>query len=71
MKKTRPVTLDTLGFHLGETVYLRVNTDQVGMITGIVFRPNGIAYYATFADGQERTHFECELTTEKTYHEQA
>lgn len=63
------MNLDALKFHLGQTVYLAVNAEQQGMVTGILFRPNGFAYYVTFADGQERTHYEMELTAEKTYHQ--
>lgn len=64
------MNMDAIKFHLGDTVYLAVNAEQKGMVTGIVFRPMGCAYYVTFADGQERTHYEIELTTEKAYYQE-
>ena len=59
--------MDTLKFHIGDIVYLQINPDHPGMITGILFRPNWCIYYITFDDGNERCHYEIELTTEKAF----
>jgi hypothetical protein len=59
--------MDKVKFTLGQTVYLSINAASVGMITGIVFRPIGVSYYVTWGDFTERSHYECELTDEKTY----
>lgn len=61
--------MDTLKFHIGDIVYLQINPDRQGMVTGILFRPTWFVYYITFADGNERTHYEIELTTEKPFTE--
>lgn len=60
---------DIVKFKLGEVVHLVVDDECIGMITGIVYRPNGISYMVTWRDAGEATHFTCELTTEKTFSE--
>jgi len=56
-------------FILGQIVYMRINQDMEGMVTGITFRPSGVTYEVTWSDFEERVHFECELVTEKTFNE--
>jgi hypothetical protein len=60
--------MDNVTMAIGETVYLKLKTDHCGMVTGILFRPNGVTYYVTWAhDFTERGHYECEITKEKSY----
>jgi len=58
---------DGVKFNLGETVYLMLDRDKSGMITGITFRPSSVMYLVAWThDFSERSHFDIELTTEKT-----
>jgi len=60
--------MDLVKFQLGETVYLVLSTEKPGMVTGILFRPNGVSYLVTWADGiEEKYHFDIELTREKAF----
>lgn len=53
-------------FGFGQVVYLRIKPESCGMVTGVYFRPSGVCYAVTWShDFTERTHFECELTTER------
>lgn len=62
------MTSDTLTFSIGQTVYLAISPDEVGMITGIVFRPNGHQYAVSWASSMDETiHFEMELTAEPVF----
>ncbi len=56
------ITLETI-------VYLKTDTEQKGMVTGILTRPGGmrIFYVVWSHDMTERGHFEIELTTEQNY----
>lgn len=60
---------DSVNFQLGEIVYFKVDDEKKGVITGIVYRPDGVAYMVTWNDCNEQTHFSCELTTEKAFSE--
>lgn len=60
---------DSVSFQLGEIVYFRVDDEKKGIVTGIVYRPDGVAYMVTWNDGNEQTHFACELTQERTFSE--
>lgn len=59
--------MDTVKYSMGEMVYLRVSGDgdegSRGIITGVIFRPNGFKYIVAFQD-DERYCYEIELTTE-------
>ena len=59
--------MDKVKFNLAQTVYLVIDGESSGMVTGIVFRPIGVTYYVTWADFNERSHYECELTAEPNY----
>ncbi len=60
--------MDAILFHLGESIYLRQRPDTVGMVTGIIWRPNGYGYYVTWSnDMVERFHYEIELTKQKGF----
>lgn len=59
--------MDTVKFALGEIVYLKVKTEEAGMVTGLLFRQTGIVYMVTWPDRNEQYHHEMELTAEKTY----
>lgn len=50
----------------GQRLYLRANSDFVGLVTGYVFRPGtSISYLIAWSDGDEREHWDFELTAEK------
>lgn len=62
------MSTDSLSFSLGQVVYLKIDTEEVGMITGILFRPNGASYAVTWASNlTEDFHFDIELTADKAY----
>lgn len=59
-------------FPLQATVYHRVRPGVAGMVTGIIVRPTGLQYLVTWGeDLEEFTHYEIELTDEKTFGEAA
>lgn len=49
-------------YECGQIVYLKVDTERVGMVTGEMKRPNGYVYYVTWEDLEETPHFGVELT---------
>jgi hypothetical protein len=58
-------SLPNAAYGFGDTVYLRMRSEQVrGMITGINIWPGGFAYNVTWANGTETRHYEMELTAE-------
>lgn len=59
---------DTVKFTLGQTIYFKVKPEHVGMVTGILYRHTGVIYLVTWGhDMAERYHYECELTSEKSF----
>lgn len=55
-------------FPIETPVYLKVDTEGgAGTVTGLLIRPHGLVYMVTWADGEERQHYEFELTQEKSY----
>lgn len=62
MSKPRP------RFALESIVYLRVAPEEGGMVTGIVERPGNVhVYLVTWSDGDEKCHWEAELTNERSF----
>ncbi len=60
--------LPTPRWDIGTVLYLRVAAEEGGMLTGYVIRPGGVmSYLITWGDGDEKTHWEVELTSEKVY----
>ena len=59
--------IDSVKFNHGDIVYLKVNPDEAGMITGILFRPHSITYFITWGNANETTHYDVELTKEKAF----
>lgn len=59
--------MDAVKFQLGDTVYRRVDEDERGMVTGILFRPTGTVYFVTFGGGREDSCYDIELTAERTF----
>lgn len=58
----------TSRFNPEQIVYLKVDPEQCGMVTGILVRPgHSLSYLVTWADHEEASHQECELTDEKTF----
>ena len=59
---------EAVRFSLGTLVYRITDPEEVGMITGIVFRSNGHTYRVTFGgDSCEADCYEIELTDEKRF----
>lgn len=58
-------------FTLGTTLYLRVNPERRGMLTGLLYRPGGqILYLVTWDDPvEEKEHYACELSDTKAFGE--
>lgn len=55
-------------YNTEDEVYHRTYPDQeIGVITGITIRPNGIAYLVTFGQGNEITAYEFEISKHKRY----
>ena len=52
-------------FQLAQTVYLVVNAETIGKVTGILYRQGSIQYLVTWCDHEEISHFDFELTDEK------
>lgn len=49
-------------FPIGSMVYLKADDEpRRGMVTGILLRPTGPVLLVTWAGGDERHHFACEL----------
>lgn len=60
---------DSALFNLGDIVYMVVDQEGPGMVTGIVFRPHGITYLVTWGDSHETSHYDIELTSVKGFME--
>jgi len=58
-------------YQLGSTLYLRVNAERKGLLTGLLFRPGGqITYLVSWDDPvDEKEHYACELTDTKSFGE--
>ena len=49
-------------FPIGSMVYLKADDEpRRGMVTGILLRPTGPVLLVTWAGGDERHHYACEL----------
>lgn len=60
--------MDAIKYSIGQTVYMILKPEQPGMVTGITFRHGGFYYLVTWGnDLVERTHYEIELTSEKSF----
>ncbi len=59
--------MDTVKHALGDVVYLKVNAECSGMVTGILFRPQGVRYFITWGNANETSHYDIELTNEKVF----
>lgn len=59
---------DAVKFQMGQIVYRKTDPLVMGVVTAIVYRPNGHSYYCRFADFSDEVNlFEVELTAEKDY----
>lgn len=58
---------DITAFKIGETVYFPANSDKKDIVSGVLFRANGIQYAVTWCDLTERWHSEVEISREKSY----
>lgn len=60
------ITIQTL-YDVGQIVYLRVDTEQVGMVVAIIIGvDNALRYLVTWNDRTETSHYQMELTDERT-----
>lgn len=59
--------MDNVKFNLGDVVYLIIDPDMQGMVTGVLFRPHGIVYYVSWGISDEEPHYDIELTREKRF----
>jgi hypothetical protein len=49
-------------FNVGDVVFLKVNATQIGIVTGLLIRHNGIQYLVTWAfSHEEQAHYQFEL----------
>ena len=66
--KSPPMRLPTPAYPYGATVYLKINTELAGMITGYIFRPGNIIWYLVkWSDGTESDCLDMELTDVREY----
>lgn len=64
--------IDQPQFIVGQSVYRKIKPDEMGILTGIVFRDGFIEYLACFAENDsEKTYQGMELTLEKSFSEKA
>jgi hypothetical protein len=47
---------DGLEHEIGDIVYLKVNSEMVGIVTAIVIRESGHSFYCTWGAGDEKAH---------------
>ncbi len=60
----RPPFLMKPAFPLSSIVYLHINSERKGMVTGHLYRPGGMLLYLVTWDDpvDEKEHCECELS---------
>lgn len=58
---------DTVKFHIGQIVYRLIDQDKPIQITAIIFRQWGHFYWGQTKEGDEKSFYECEFTTEKVF----
>lgn len=54
---------DVIKFNIGQEVWLKLDPEKKGFITGITFRPSGHSYLVTWGT-DEVAHYEFELCSE-------
>ena len=56
-------------FLIGDKVYFASNSEHVGIVTGLLVRPdNVLQYYVTWAEDKDETlHYWIELSTERDF----
>ena len=60
------MTNDVVQYKFGDVVCHKTNTEDTGIVTGIVYRPNGgVQYLVTWEDKEEGTHYDIELCEPK------
>ena len=52
-------------FAYGAYVYHKTCGDEVGLVTGLIYRPTGLLYEVTWGRGDTSPHHEIELTLEQ------
>jgi len=56
----------SLKFEIGDEIWLKVNNEMKGVITGISIRPGpSISYLVTWNNCEEMQHYDFELSLEK------
>lgn len=62
------MSTDALSFAMSQIVYLKIDPEEKGMVTGILFRPGGCSYAVTWASSiEESFHYEMELVADKAF----
>ena len=57
---------DTLIFNFGDMVTHKANEDEIGIVTGILYRPDGgVQYLVTWTNRVEERHYDIELCKTK------
>lgn len=59
--------MDVVKYNIGDIVYLKLNSELAGMITGILFRQGCVQYYVSWGNANETMHYDVELTNQKTF----
>jgi hypothetical protein len=59
--------MDTVKYNLGDIVYLKVKSEDAGMVTGILFRPRCVRYIIAWGSRDDTTHYDIELTNQKAF----
>lgn len=68
MSQVRFIQADLIEHGLGDTVYLRNDTEQrEGFVTGIHLRGTGYTYSVSWGDRSETHHYPFELSTDKEF----
>ena len=52
---------DTVKFHIGDIVTLKVDRERKGMVTGVNYRPSSVTYMVSWDDFGDRSHYDIEL----------
>ena len=52
-------------------VYYKPNPEKMGIVSQIHFNPCGVRYTVSWDDFVDRSHFDIELTTEKSFVEKS
>ena len=52
---------DTVKFHIGDLVTLKIDRERKGMVTGVNYRPSSVTYCVSWDDFGDRSHYDIEI----------